>query len=148
LTDDRIRLVERYMIDADEARLREERTSAEDASRAATIHVTPTVEPHNTLPQRRKQPEPVGPTAAALFSARFVGSVRRALVMARRGVSLALRRAAVIGSVVVEAAQPTLSSLGAVLSDKIEMSDAGDLAFAAVTVAVAIGVGVGIAFVA
>lgn len=148
LTDDRIRLVERYMIDADEAQMREERTAAEEASRAATVHVMPTVEPRNALPPERKRPEAVGATAATLFAARLVGSVRLASVMTRRGMSFTLRRAAVIGLVVVKAAQPALSSLGAALSDEIEMSGAGDVAFAVVTVAVAVGVGVGVAFVA
>jgi len=131
------------MIDADEARMRAERRAAEEASRLPTTQVTTTVEPRSTLLPEGERPELVGSTAG-----RLVDAVRLASAMARRGVSLILRRAAVIGSVVVKAAQPALSSLGAALADEIEMSDAGDLAFAAVTVAVAVGVGVGVAFVA
>jgi hypothetical protein len=143
-----MRLVERYMIDADEARLRAERTAAEEARRAAAMHVTPTVEPRNTVLPGLKRPERVGSTAAALFAGRFVGRTRVASVMARRGLSLTMRRAEVIGLVVVKVVQPALSSMAASLADEIERSDAGDFAFAMVAVAVGVGVGIGIAFAA
>jgi hypothetical protein len=140
-------LVERYMIDADEARLRAERTAAEEARRAPVMHVTPTVEPRNNVLLGHKRPKRVGSTAAP-FAGRLVCPTRAASVMARRRVGLTLRRAAVIGLVIVKVIQPALSSLAASLADEIEMSGAGDFAFAIVGVAVAVGVGVAVAFAA
>jgi hypothetical protein len=148
LTDDRMCLVERYMIDADEARLRAERTAAEEARRAPVMHVSPTVEPRNTVLPGHKRPKRVGSTAAAPLAGRLVCPTRVASVMARRRVGLTLRRAAVIGLVIVKVIPPALSSLAASLADEIEMSGAGDFAFAMVVVAVAVGVGVAVAFAA
>jgi hypothetical protein len=142
LADDRLRLVERYMIDADEARQRAERTAAEEARRAAAMHVTPTVEPRNTALPGRKRPERVSSAAAALFA----GRTRVVSVMVRRGLSLTLRRAEVIGLVVVKVVQLALSSLAASLAVEIEGRDPGDFAFAMVAVAVSVGVGMAVAF--
>jgi len=121
------------MIDADEARIRAERTATAEARGAAAISGTASVEPRNAVPPRLKRTKRVRSTAAALFARRLVGRARVASVMTGRGMSLALRRAA--------------SSLTGSLADAIEMHNAGNVAFVMVAVAVAVSVGVGVAVV-
>jgi hypothetical protein len=143
-----MRLVERYMIDADAARLQAKGTAAEEVKRAPAMHFTRTVEPRNVALRGYKRPKRVGSTAVAPFAGRLIGATRVASVAARRRVGLTLRRVAVIGLVSVKVIQPALSRLAASLADEIEMFDAGDIAFAMVGVAVAVGVGVAVAFAA